>query len=219
MTTPAAWKGEPLAEPPTLLGHHVRLEPLSLDHASDLHLAGDSPEIWSYLAETRGAFTSLGDAAEWIGRVLAEHAAGVRLPFAIVSITNGAAVGSTSYFFETRWANRTLEIGGTWLSPRCWRTAVNTECKYLLLRYAFETLGANRVELMTDARNARSQKAIERLGATREGVLRGHMLYPDGHLRDSIYYGILQSEWPRVKQKLESALAPTEPEEAGSKDD
>lgn len=209
MTTSTTWKGARLAAPPTLLGKHVRLEPLALDHAGDLHLAGDATEIWSYLAESRGPFTSRDDAAAWIARVLEEQAEGFRWPFAIVSLDTGAAVGSTSYFFEKRWANRTLEVGGTWLSPRVWRTAINTECKYLLLRNAFETLGANRVELMTDARNTRSQQAIERLGATREGVLRGHMLCPDGHLRDSVYYGILESEWPRVKAKLQSALAAT----------
>jgi N-acetyltransferase len=134
-------------------------------------------------------------------------AAGVRVPFAIIFLATGCTIGSTSYFFETRWANRTLEIGGTWLCPDYWRTMVNTECKYLLLRQAFETLQAERIEFMTDARNVRSQRAIERLGACKEGVLCAHMLCPDGHRRDSIYYSILDTEWPRVKTQLEAALA------------
>lgn len=207
MKTPAAWKGAPIGEPVHLIGRHVRLEPLTLDHASDLYRAGAAPEIWPYLVEPHGPFSSPSDAARWIEHVLEDQAAGVRLPFAIVSTAAGAAIGSTGYFLETRWANRTLEIGGTWLSRDHWRTAANTECKLLLLGHAFESLGADRVELMTDARNLRSQRAIERLGASREGVLRAHMLLPDGHRRDSVYYSILDSEWPPIKARLLAALA------------
>jgi N-acetyltransferase len=117
---------------------------------------------------------------------------------------------STSYFFETRWLNRTLEIGWTWLSPAYWRTAVNTAAKYLLLRHAFEALGAYRVELMTDVRNLRSQRAIERLGASREGLARSHMICPDGFRRDSVLYSLLDHAWPTVKARLEAMLAHSE---------
>jgi RimJ/RimL family protein N-acetyltransferase len=103
--------------------------------------------------------------------------------------------------------NRALEIGGTWYAAAFQRTAANTECKYLLLRHAFETLGCQRVQFKTDLRNERSQRAIERIGATREGVLRSHMLLPDGTLRSSVYFSILENEWPAVKARLELMLA------------
>jgi RimJ/RimL family protein N-acetyltransferase len=207
MTTPQAWQGEGIREPLILVGRHVRLEPLAPSHAPDLYQAGHAADIWQYLATPRGPFASVSDAAQWVTSVLADYAAGVRLAFAVILVATGGAIGSTSYFFETRWANRTLEIGGTWLCPDYWRTAVNTECKYLLLRHAFETLGVDRIEFMTDARNLRSQRAIERLGAYKEGLLRAHMLCPDGHRRDSVFYSILDTEWPRVKTQLEAALA------------
>jgi N-acetyltransferase len=202
MKAPAAWKGASIDEPVPLIGRHVRLEPLTLAHSPDLYRAGGAPEIWTHLVDPWGPFTSIADASRWVEHVLEEQTAGVRLPFAIVSAVTGAAIGSTGYFFEARWANRVLEIGGTWLSCEHWRTAANTECKLLLLGHAFERLGADRVELMTDARNVRSQRAIERLGARREGVLRAHMLLPDGHRRDSVYYSILADEWPPIKERL-----------------
>jgi RimJ/RimL family protein N-acetyltransferase len=99
--------------------------------------------------------------------------------------------------------DRGLEVGGTWYGPEFQRTVVNTECKYLLFRHAFEELGCVRVQLKTDSRNERSQKAIERIGAKKEGILRNHMILPDGHIRDSVYYSILDSEWPDVKKKIE----------------
>lgn len=132
------------------------------------------------MAVENGPHPRVADAAQWVTDTLADRDIGMRLPFAIIFLAAECVIGSTGYFFESRWANRTLEIGGTWLCPDYWRTAVNAECKYLLLRQAFEILKAERVEFMTDARNVRSQQAIERLGARREGVLRAHMLYPDG---------------------------------------
>ncbi len=147
------------------------------------------------------------DAAQWIARALADHAAGGQVPFAIILLATGCTIGSTSYFLEIRWANRTLEIGGTWLCPDYWRTAVDIECKYLLLRQSFKRLKAEQIEFMIDARNVRSQRAIERLAARTEGILRAHMLCPHGHRRDSIYYSILDTEWARVKTRLEAALA------------
>ena len=105
--------------------------------------------------------------------------------------------------------NRNLEIGKTWLTPAVWGTHLNTECKYLLLRYCFETLGTLRVQLKTDVRNVRSQRATERLGAVKEGVLRHHWVMPDGHIRDSVLYSILLEEWPDCKERLERILQAT----------
>jgi len=102
--------------------------------------------------------------------------------------------------------DRGLEIGGTWYGPEFQRTVVNTECKYLLLSHAFETLGCIRVQLKTDLRNQRSQKAIERIGAVKEGVLRNHMILPNGHYRHSVYYSILDTEWPEVKRRIEGMI-------------
>jgi RimJ/RimL family protein N-acetyltransferase len=142
----------------------------------------------------------------WIHDALAERAAGTQFPFAIVELASGAAVGSTRYLNITP-RDRGIEIGWTWLAPRMQRSAVNTECKYLLLRHAFETLGAIRVQLKTDARNLTSQRAIERLGAVREGVLRKHMIVLHGHQRDTVMYSITDDEWPAVKSRLAGLLA------------
>jgi RimJ/RimL family protein N-acetyltransferase len=115
-------------------------------------------------------------------------------------------LGSTR-LFDLSDANRSVEIGWTWLTPAVWRTRVNTECKMLLLTHAFETMGAIRVQLKTDSRNVRSREAIERIGGVFEGILRSHRIMPDGYLRDSVYYSILDKEWPVVKRRLEAMLA------------
>ena len=129
-------------------------------------------------------------------------------PFAIIDRASGTLVGSTRYY-DISQTNRSLEIGSTWLTPRAWRTAVNTECKYLLLKHCFESLGTIRVQLKTDSRNLRSQKAIERLGASKEGILRNHMILPNGYIRDSVYYSIIEQEWPAIKGRLEGMLGRT----------
>ena len=189
--------------PVTLVGRHARLEPLAPRHAADLLAAGSDPSIWTYLS--RPAFRDLADTEGWIAEVLAEVAAGRQIAFATVDVEAGRAVGSTRYL-DIRAADRGIEIGSTWLGTAAQRTAVNTECKYLLLEHAFETLGALRVQLKTDARNVRSQNAIARIGATREGVLRRHMLVRDGHVRDSVYFSIVDLEWPSVKASLLAKL-------------
>ncbi len=189
--------------PISLAGQHVRLEPLAPRHAEDLYLAGRDPSIWPYMA--RGEFTSLEDVQGWIQQALAAQETGTQLTFAILLREDGKAVGSTRYL-DIRRADRGLEIGWTWLAREQQRSAVNTECKYLLLRHAFEGLGAVRVQLKTDFRNERSQRAIERLGAVREGILRKHMAVRDGFIRDTVYYSILDTEWPDVKTRLEGLL-------------
>ncbi len=189
--------------PVTLQGRFVRLEPLQMKHASDLFAAAQDPAIWTYMSSHLNG--SLPAIEAWISAALQEQAAGIVLPFAIIDLSSGYAVGSTRYMtISVR--DRGLEIGWTWLAPVVQRTGVNTECKYLLLRHAFETLGAIRVQLKTHHDNLRSQRAIERIGATREGVLRNHMIMPDGSYRHSVYYSIIDSEWPRVKGRLEAKM-------------
>jgi RimJ/RimL family protein N-acetyltransferase len=190
--------------PPLLVSPHVRLEALTVGHETDLYAAGQAPEIWTYLPTVHAPFQSREATRHWIDEALAQQATGWRWPFAIVWQATGRAIGSTSYL-DLRWSDRALEIGWTWLTPAYWRTVVNTQCKYLLLQHAFEALGMYRVQLLTDSRNQRSQRAIERLGARKEGVLRSHILCPDGYRRDSVLYSILDHEWPEVRRRLEAA--------------
>jgi RimJ/RimL family protein N-acetyltransferase len=191
-------------KPIVLVGKTIRLEPLALTHAPDLLQAAAEKSIWSYMPLS--GFPDLEATETWIRDSLAAQNAGTDLPFAVVLADTGVAVGSTRYM-DIRRAHRGLEIGWTWLAPGVQKTRVNTEAKYLLLTHAFEKLGAVRVQLKTDARNTRSQRAIERIGAVMEGAHRRHMLTWDGHIRDTIYYSILDTEWPQVKQKLEAILA------------
>ena len=185
--------------PVTLTGTHVRLEPLSLNHLADLTHSGRDPSLWQYMRY--GLVTSEEKMRDFIAYLLDHQAKGTDLPFATIYQPTGKAVGMTR-FMDIQPENRCLEIGGTWISPQYQRTAVNTEAKFLMLRHAFEVMGCLRVQIKTDLRNARSQRAIERLGAVREGVLREHMILPDGTVRSSVYYSILAAEWPAVKQRL-----------------
>ena len=190
-------------KPITLTGDRVRLEPLHDGHARDLLAVGSDPDIFKYLP--RPALRALEDARAWIAEAGTERNDGRQIPFAIVELAGGRAVGSTRYL-DLRPHDRALEIGWTWLGKAYQRTGINRECKLLLLRHAFEDLGAIRVQLKTDGRNVQSQTAIERIGGVREGVLRDSMIMWDGHLRDSVYYSILAREWPQVKEKLEAGL-------------
>ncbi|HEY6042612.1 MAG TPA: GNAT family protein [Anaerolineae bacterium] len=190
-------------KPVTLEGKYARLEPLALPQAEDLFVAAQSPEIWLYLPANPSH--EPGAMREWISATLELEKSGTILPFAIIDRASGKAIGSTRYLDIQR-ANRGLEIGWTWLGRAYWRTAINTECKYLLLTHAFETLGAIRVQLKTDLRNAISQRAIERIGAVREGILRNHVIMPDGYYRQSVMFSIIDDEWPLVKPRLEEML-------------
>lgn len=191
--------------PLTLTGAAVRLEPLGPAHAEDLYVAAQEPRIWRHMPVDPS--NSLDAMQVWIADALREREGGSQLPFAIVERVTGTAVGSTRYLTISP-RDRGLEIGWTWLAVRAQRTAVNTECKYLLLHHAFETLGAVRVQIKTDSRNETSQRAIERLGAVREGMLRKHLLVQNGYIRDTVMYSILDSEWPSVKARLEGILVP-----------
>jgi RimJ/RimL family protein N-acetyltransferase len=190
--------------PVTLAGTQVVVEPLSLRHAADLLIAGQDDATWSYMP--RPGLRTLEDAESMIRQALVETEAGREVAFALVSQSGGKAVGSTR-FLDIQRTHRALEIGWTWIGVPWQRTAINTECKLLLLQHAFEGLGANRVTLKTDARNVRSQKAIERIGAAREGLLRRHRVCWDGFVRDTVYYGIVDGEWPDVRARLERTLA------------
>jgi len=189
--------------PVTLEGRHVRLEPLAQTHLAALCAVGLDPGLWELIPYR---VTSPEEMAAYIQTALHAQTGGSALPFATVHAPTGQVIGSTRYMNIDE-ANQRLEIGATWIAVPWRRTAVNTEAKYLMLRHAFETLGCIRVELKTDSLNQRSCDAIRRIGATEEGTLRQHIITWSGRLRDSIYFSILASEWPRVKQDLEKKLA------------
>jgi len=189
--------------PPTLLGQTVRLEPISLADVPALAIAGRDESVWRFLPY--GNVTNEAAMTQWVSRLLDQQAQGTDIPFAVILQATGQAIGATRYM-DIQAVHRGLEIGGTWYAPEHQRTAANTEAKLLLLRHAFEVMGCIRVQLKTDLRNERSQRAIERLGAVREGVLRDHILMPDGHRRSSVYYSVLDHEWPAVKARLEEKL-------------
>ncbi|MFZ5807923.1 MAG: GNAT family N-acetyltransferase [Chloroflexota bacterium] len=190
--------------PVTLTGQLVRLEPLSLEHLADLCRVGLDDDIWRYMIY--GWVRTEADMRRWIETVLERQAMGSDLPFAVILLKSGKAVGATRYL-DIRPKDRGVEIGGTWYGRQYQRTGVNTECKYLLLQHAFERLRCIRVQFKTDLRNVRSQKAIERLGAVKEGVLRNHMILPDGTIRHSVYYSIVAEEWPVIKKRLKKMLS------------
>lgn len=191
------------AKPVTLIGKVVRLEPLSLAHVADLCEVGLDDDIWCYMLY--GWVRTPDDLRRWVESMLALQEKGTDLPFAVIHLASNRAIGATRYL-EIRPADRGLEIGGTWYGKAYQRTAVNTESKYLLLKHAFEELDCIRVQFKTDLRNVRSQRAIERLGAVKEGVFRNHRILPDGSIRHSVYYSILIEEWPAVKARLEYYL-------------
>jgi RimJ/RimL family protein N-acetyltransferase len=189
--------------PVTLEGQVVRLEPLSLAHLSDLCEVGLDPELWRLAADR---ITTPDAMRDYIEAAIHERDAGHSLPFATVDKQSGRAIGSTRFGNIDR-ANRRVEIGWTWIAPKWQRTRVNTEAKYLMLRHAFETLGCIRVELKTDSLNERSRNAILRIGAKEEGTFRNHMIVYGGRIRHSVYFSIIDSEWPAVKLSLEQKLS------------
>jgi len=186
-------------KPITLEGRAARLEPLAMEHAEALAEAA-TPDLFVYHFPPP-SFTPDGF------RALIHFLStlpGCR-PFAIVSREAGQAIGVTSYL-DIRPRDRGVEIGFTWIAKPFQKTAINPECKYLLFRHAFDDQQAIRVQLKTDLRNLQSQRAIEKLGAVREGVLRKHMVRPDGYLRDSVMYSVTMDEWPTARERLETRL-------------
>jgi len=190
-------------KPVELTGKHVRLEPMTEEHTAALAEIGIGQPFWGFMLY--GNINTVDEMHNWVRDILSRAEKGTDLPFVAIHLDSGRVAGATRYL-NIMPKDRGLEIGGTWYGPEFQRTVVNTECKYLLLRHAFETLGCIRVQLKTDLRNERSQKAIERIGAVKEGVLRNHMILPDGRYRHSVFYSILDVEWSEVKRRLEEML-------------
>jgi len=192
-------------EPVILTGTVVRLEPLVLEHLDHLAQVGLDPVLWQWIAfpvRTRD------DLRRYIEAALADREAGRAMPFATIELASGRPIGSTRYG-NIDLANRRVEIGWTWVAPAWQRTAVNTEAKLLMLEHAFEHLGCIRVEFKTDALNTQSRNALLGIGAQQEGILRQHMVTETPRLRDSVYFSILDSEWPAVKERLRARLSRT----------
>ena len=191
-------------KPVVLTGRHVRLEPMTEGHIPGLTEIGIGQDFWDFMLY--GEIKTEADMRNWVLDIIGRGEKGTDLPFTVIHLASGRVAGATRYL-NIMPKDRGLEVGGTWYGTEFQRTAVNTECKYLLLTHAFETLKCIRVQIKTDSRNARSQKAIERLGAVREGVLRNHMILPSGRYRHSVFYSILDTEWADVKRNLEEKLS------------
>lgn len=187
----------------SLIGAHVRLEPLSLAHAEGLLPHALEPEIWLYIPY--GNINTLEKLQNMISGLLRKQETGSDLCYTVFHQASNQPIGMTRYISVDR-SNYGVEIGGTWYGKDYRRSAVNTEAKYLLLRHAFEVFACQRVQIQSDVRNERSQRAIERLGAVREGIMRKNKRMPDGHQRNSIMYSIIDDEWPAIKAKLEGWL-------------
>ncbi len=190
-------------EPVVLEGQLVRLEPLSFDHVAGLTDVGLEAEIWRWMPV---AIQTPGEMRTLVENAQNDAADGSQVPFATIERASNRVVGSTRYL-NIDGSNRRLEIGWTWISPRWQRSAINTEAKLLMMRHAFDTLGALRVEFKTDSLNERSRNALLGIGAVEEGTLRNHMITQGGRRRHSTYYSVIEEEWPRIKQHLEGRLA------------
>ena len=194
------------AEPVTLEGHHVRLDPMAPERADALAAALGTAAADGRMWESKVTTIPRPDEMRaYVDQALAELDRGVSLPFVTVDRTSGRVVGSTRYM-NIEAPHRRLEIGTTWIGKSFQRTAINTEAKYLMLQHAFETLHCIAVDLRTHEKNAQSRAAIERLGAKLDGILRNHRILPDGSLRNTATYSITDAEWPAVKARLETRL-------------
>ena len=190
-------------QPVTLSGPFVRLVPLTLDHVPALAHVGLDPELWRWIPTP---VTSVDEMRAYVASALEDQARGLALPFAITDATSFELIGCTR-FGNIDVKNRRLEIGWTWLARPHQRTAANTNAKRLLLGHAFDDLGAMRVELKTDALNDKSRAAIGRLGAVQEGIFRKHLVTASGRVRDTVYFSIIDTEWPAVRRTLDERLA------------
>jgi RimJ/RimL family protein N-acetyltransferase len=188
--------------PVTLQGTYVRLEPLTREHVVPLAEVGLDEDLWKWIPIP---VRTLEDMARYVEAALQEDAAGTALPFVLVDQNSDRIIGSTRYGNIER-AHHRVEIGWTWVARGWQRTRVNTEAKYLLLRHAFEALKCMRVELKTDSLNDRSRAAILRIGASQEGIFRNHMITASGRVRHTVYFSIIDSEWPEVKARLGARL-------------
>ncbi|MFJ8262780.1 GNAT family N-acetyltransferase [Rummeliibacillus sp. NPDC094406] len=186
----------------TLHNKQVMLKPMEKSDIEGILEVAIYPEIWRYLSIT---IESLTDTQKYVANALANKESGVECPFVIMDPKTKTIIGSTK-FMDIDEKHSRLEIGFTWLTPAYWQTAVNTNCKYLLLQYCFEVLKLRRVQIKTDHENKRSQRAIERIGAQREGVLRNHMMRKDGTIRHTVMYSVTNEDWPVVKRRLEEMI-------------
>ena len=191
-----------LVSPVTLEGVHARLEPLAKTHLEGLTLVGLDEALWRWIPTPVRTHEEMSG---YIEAALNEQERGVSMPFAIVEKATGRSIGSTRYGNIDRVHHR-VEIGWTWVGTQWQRTAINTEAKFLFLRHAFESLGCIRVELKTDSLNERSRAAILRIGAKEEGIFRNHMITASGRVRHTVYFSIVDSEWPEVKTRLQAKL-------------
>ena len=190
-------------EPVILEGARVRLEPLTLDHVPRLAEVALDPAIWQW---TLARPTSEADLRAWAEAALAGRDAGSELPFVTIDVATGRPIGSSRYM-NIVLEHRRLEIGWTWVAPAWQRTGANREAKLLMLGHAFDDLGCRRVEFKTDSLNEPSRTALLGIGATFEGIFRNHMVMPDGRMRHSAYYSVIDDEWPAVRAGLERSLA------------
>ena len=190
-------------KPVILTGKNVRLEPMTEAHIPGLTEIGIGQYFWDFMLY--GRMDSKEDMHDWVMDIMSREGQGTDLPFVVIHLTSGRVAGATRYL-NIMPKDRGLEVGGTWYGFDFQRTAVNTECKYLLFTHAFEIFKCIRLQIKTDLQNERSQKAIERIGAKKEGVLRNHMILPNGRFHDSVYYSILNTEWAEVKMNLEAMM-------------
>jgi RimJ/RimL family protein N-acetyltransferase len=195
--------GRPWVEPVTLEGKVVRLEPMSLDHLPGLIAVGLDSDIWRWMPTS---IQTPGEMRAYIEKALAGRESGSEMPFTTIEASTGRVVGGTRYM-NIEPHHRRLEIGYTWLAPAWQRTALNTEAKLLMLGHAFGPLGALRVEFKTDSLNDKSRTALAGIGAVEEGTFRNHMITDSGRRRHSVYFSVIEEEWPNMRQRLESRLA------------
>ncbi len=181
----------------------VRLEPLSLDHLPGLTAVGLDADIWRWMPVS---IQTPGDMRTYIETALAGRDSGREMPFATVEVATGRPIGGTRYL-NIEAPHRRVEIGYTWLAPAWQRTAANTEQKLLMLAHAFNDLGALRVEFKTDSLNEKSRTALLGIGATEEGTMRNHMITQGGRRRHSVYFSVIEEDWPQIRMHLEARLA------------
>ena len=194
---------KPTIAPVVLEGRKVRLEPLTLDHVPPLAEVALEPALWQW---TLARPTDEAGVRAWAEAAIAGRAAGTEFPFATIDVATGRPIGSTRYM-NIVLEHRRLEIGWTWVAPPWQRSGANREAKLLQLRHAFEVLGCRRVEFKTDSRNEASRDALLGIGAQFEGIFRNHMVMPDGPMRHSAWYSVIDEEWPAVRDRLEASLA------------
>ncbi|QED46115.1 GNAT family N-acetyltransferase [Cytobacillus dafuensis] len=181
----------------------VCLKVMDESDIDEIFEASKDQSIWQHATQN---ITTKEDVIHYVQKALMAKEQGIEIPFVIINQKTNQIIGSTR-LMDIHLEHKRLEIGSTWLHPNYWRTAINTNCKYLLLRYCFENINLQRVQLKTDHANLRSQKAIERIGAIKEGILRNHMIRQDGTVRHTVMYSITKEQWPEVKEHLEHLIS------------